>query len=657
MRRPFKITVADDEYDAAHGLIEKLAIACPDAEITYTKSIGPSGIIERHHKGQSSPQQWADDIVLSPDILILDMDMRCTVPTWRDPEIGNQYAGAGFLRSQLRELRSQAVFIFTGYAKDVAEYVDALTTRPHAYPPVRKFDRKNTDHLRWMLDSIKTLYLAYTKNFVELTDLGAVEFAACHSEPVLIMGESGTGKEGVARRIHNRWALERTRLNPARKWEDYPFVAVNCAGLTAELARGELFGWVKGSFTGALDHSLGKCFAAGAINRFRRAGAPQKSDYEKEFHDLFIASNQGLVKESSGESMDIDLNCVEPRGTLFLDEFGDLAPSVQTLLLRFLQEQEVSPLGYSGEIRGLQVRIIAATSDPEVAHLVGVSPFFSRSRAGRQDGASFREDLVFRLKQQAVRVPPVTGENALATLDLLIQAAGGPQWSPAAKEYVVSEVDRITKAIAEDVEAEKPARYVFGHRRELANIIKMANIHMRTTEIRGISGVDHKVTDSIVEALWKPSRVQPAPLSDQEQEDSALPISAEPAQPTFKASSGDIIIDRDIAGDALEYVRSRWRKGTAKQYPSDLGSSSLAAAVLLTWCQLWDKGGKGNDTRAHEGAREVFLSDTNTNAHRAVRKAAYALFDLQASTGLKQLREEALRWFDWCEEQGLSWPS
>ena len=117
---------------------------------------------------------------------------------------------------------------------------------------------------------------------------------------VLIAGETGTGKELVARAIHQ-----------LGKRHDSPFVAINCAGLSDELAASQLFGHRRGSFTGA------------------------------------ISDQQGLFEAAHG-------------GTLFLDEIGDLSLRVQTALLRVLEENAVLPLGESGP-RPVDVRILTAT--------------------------------------------------------------------------------------------------------------------------------------------------------------------------------------------------------------------------------------------------------------------------------------------------------
>jgi DNA-binding NtrC family response regulator len=161
--------------------------------------------------------------------------------------------------------------------------------------------------------------------------LAEVARAARLAVPILITGESGVGKELVARSVH-RWS--------GRAGE--PFVAVNVAALPAELFESILFGHERGAFTGAL------------------------------------ARTPGLL-ESAG------------RGTIFLDEIGELAPALQAKLLRLIDRGEFIPVGRSRECR-IAARIVAATN---------------RDLAAARAAGSFRTDLYYRIAVFVARIPPL----------------------------------------------------------------------------------------------------------------------------------------------------------------------------------------------------------------------------------------------------------
>jgi two-component system nitrogen regulation response regulator NtrX len=161
--------------------------------------------------------------------------------------------------------------------------------------------------------------------------LESVQRAAPTNATVLLLGESGVGKELVARTIHR---------NSPRAGQR--FVQVNCAAIPEELIESELFGHEKGSFTGATEKQVGK---------FEQAD----------------------------------------RGTIFLDEVGDMSQKTQAKVLRVLQEQEVERLGSARTIK-VDVRVIAATN---------------KNLEEAIERGEFREDLYFRLNVIPIVVPPL----------------------------------------------------------------------------------------------------------------------------------------------------------------------------------------------------------------------------------------------------------
>jgi len=174
-----------------------------------------------------------------------------------------------------------------------------------------------------------TMLFGNSAAMAEVRDL--IERVSDTDVTVLIRGESGTGKELVARALHEK---------SLRK--DKPFVKVNCAALPTELLESELFGFEKGAFTGAIQHKPGK----------------------------FEFAN---------------------RGTMFLDEIGEMSFPLQAKLLQVLQDGEFSRLGGKNDVQ-VDVRMIAATN----RHL----------ETAVAEGA-FREDLYFRLNVVTIHLPPL----------------------------------------------------------------------------------------------------------------------------------------------------------------------------------------------------------------------------------------------------------
>jgi DNA-binding NtrC family response regulator len=167
--------------------------------------------------------------------------------------------------------------------------------------------------------------------------LTLAERAAASDAKVLITGESGAGKDVVARHVHNH-----SRRNAAE------FVPVNCAGVTESLLESELFGHVKGSFTGAYRDKVGK---------------------------LRLAH----------------------RGTLFLDEVGEMSLRMQALLLRFLENGEIQAVGSDAARTTVDVRVIAATN---------------RNLTDMVAAHTFREDLLYRLRVIHLHVPALRERTA-----------------------------------------------------------------------------------------------------------------------------------------------------------------------------------------------------------------------------------------------------
>jgi DNA-binding NtrC family response regulator len=159
-----------------------------------------------------------------------------------------------------------------------------------------------------------------------------IEYAARSDAKVLITGESGVGKEVVARLIHHRSRRKHAAL-----------VTINCAGIPDTLLASELFGHVRGSFTDA------------------------------------YRDKEGWIEQAN-------------RGTIFMDEIGEMSTQMQSLLLRFLENGEIQRVGSDRRTTSVDVRIITATN---------------RRLMDRVAAGEFREDLFYRLNVIHIEIPPL----------------------------------------------------------------------------------------------------------------------------------------------------------------------------------------------------------------------------------------------------------
>ena len=215
-----------------------------------------------------------------------------------------------------------------------------------------------------------------------------VEKVARSMAPVLVNGESGTGKELVARAIHE--------VSPRA---GQPFMAVNCSAIPEQLLEAEFFGYRKGAFTGAAE------------------------------------DREGFFQAANG-------------GTLFLDEIGDLPLSMQSKLLRAIQERSVRPVGAVAELP-VNVRLLSATHKDLGAEV----------HAGK-----FRQDLYYRLNVIQIRVPPLRErlEDLVAISERVLDRI--------AADAGVSPAPRLTREAVIHL-----ARYPFpGNVRELENLLHRA---------------------------------------------------------------------------------------------------------------------------------------------------------------------------------------
>ena len=254
--------------------------------------------------------------------------------------------GLEILRQSKRKNQDTIVIMISAYSTtEIA--VEAMNEGAYDFVP-KPFDNQELKHTIKKALELKTLDLEKERTSSELLDnlhfntiigrspgMQAIYKRIAQVGPtktnVLITGESGTGKELIARAIHEQ-----------SNRKDKPFVVVNCGGIPDTLIESEFFGHIKGSFTGA------------------------------------ISDKQGLFESAN-------------KGTIFLDEIGELSPILQVKLLRAVQETSFKPVGGTKEIN-VDVRIISATNKKLEQEVIE---------------GNFREDLFFRLNVVPIKVPPL----------------------------------------------------------------------------------------------------------------------------------------------------------------------------------------------------------------------------------------------------------
>ena len=337
MTHKASILVVDDES----GILDTLRILLRNEGFDVTTAQGGKAGLEAIRGG-------SHDIVLTdvrmPQVSGIDI---LTAAREQDPMTPVILMTAqASLQSAIQAVNSGAFYyIQKPFSND--ELVTILR-RACEFREVRVENRHLKQEIRRRDKSASVRPIGKARRFLEMLKLA--EHVAPTDSTVLIQGESGTGKEVVARYIHDL-------SNRA----DGPFLSINCGALPESLLESELFGHVKGSFTGA------------------------------------VRDKQGLFAAARG-------------GTFFLDEVGEMPPSLQVKLLRVLQEREVIPVGATEAIP-VDVRIIAATN---------------RELEEEIRRGNFRSDLFYRLNVIALLLPPLRDrrDDLLLLLENFLQRLG-----------------------------------------------------------------------------------------------------------------------------------------------------------------------------------------------------------------------------------------
>ncbi len=315
MQNRATILVVDDEEDFAKGLTRMLAVQYPGYDCKYVTTI-----------------DQALEILRREEVALVLTDLRMPEKDgWDMLEQGRSIqpetslvviTAFGSIESAVQALKSGAYDFLTKPVDEehLFRVVDKVLERYHLLTENRRLRRLACEHGEKELIGESP---AMTKLRRSLERVATTDYT------VLIQGESGTGKELAARMIHDM-----------SKRRDKEMVTVNCPAIPGDLLESELFGHVRGAFTGA------------------------------------DRNHQGLFERAD-------------KGTLLLDEIGDISASVQTKLLRVLQEQEIRPVGSNRSVH-VDVRVVATTNQ-NLEEKIALG--------------QFREDLFYRLNVLNVNVP------------------------------------------------------------------------------------------------------------------------------------------------------------------------------------------------------------------------------------------------------------
>lgn len=322
-----------------------------------------------------------------------------------DLSLGND-SGFDLLEEMLEENHQAIVIIMTAYSS-IENSIKAIKlgayyflTKPLDGEQLRALLKEANNKLE-MINQIKNLEGYVKKDIIGKSKdikniLSIIDRVKDTNATILITGETGTGKELIAQKIHRT-------SNRA----DSPFVSINCTAIPKELLESELFGYKKGSFTGATKDEI------------------------------------GIIRKAD-------------KGTLLLDEMGDMDLSLQTKLLRFLQEKKVKPIG-SSKAYDVDVRIICITN---------------RDLKKDVEKGLFREDLYYRINVINIESPAL--RNRIEDLEYLI-----PYFI---NKYNISFERKVTGVSDEVIEFFNNYNFP-GNVRELENIIQRGVLLTRSDEI------------------------------------------------------------------------------------------------------------------------------------------------------------------------------
>ncbi len=365
--------------------------------LVYTLSLDP----EHQVSGFETAESFLNQNGTPPDIVTIDYSLPDSTGTELLPQIRKRFPEAEVIVISEQEKIDTALQLLKAGAYDY--FVKSKDIRERLMNTVSHIKKgKAMQHRLRELEERTGDPAGYRKRIIgnstamqQVFDL--IQKSLSNNLTVTIYGETGTGKEEVARAIHNYSV-----------WSKGPFVAINMAAIPRELAESELFGHEKGSFTGA------------------------------------IASRAGKFEEAND-------------GTIFLDEIGDLDASLQSKLLRVLQEKTVTRVGGNKSIK-VNNRVIVATH---------------KNLKAEVERGQFREDLYYRIFGLTIMLPPLRERGQ----DILLLAG----------HFITRfcHENKLQQKFLDEDARQKLLSYSFpGNVRELKSVIELSCVLSATNEIK-----------------------------------------------------------------------------------------------------------------------------------------------------------------------------
>ena len=367
-RFPIDVLVVSPNARLRHDLEEKLTL--PRWQVHPAGSGAGALELLRSHRG--------NDCILLLDPMLPDLEPNGFNAIVRDRYPNTQILMLNSHTGQLLIGSASPTPVSTRLADEINKAGATATAIPVLMPETARTPSEGRVRLRSMIGNSESMYRTFA----------VTRMVAARSTTVLVTGESGTGKDLLAQEIH--------LISPRR---NQPFVVVNCSAIPEPLLEAELFGYTKGSFTGAVQSRIGRIHAAHG-------------------------------------------------GTLFLDEIGDMPLSLQSKILRFLEQGEVQRLGGNDNLK-VDVRVVAATN-ADLKALIAKQ--------------LFREDLYYRLAVFPIHLPAL--RDRMEDLEELARAF-------AAKFYPGVTVSR-------------EALHILGQHRWPGNVRELRNAMERATILAGM---------------------------------------------------------------------------------------------------------------------------------------------------------------------------